>query len=63
MRNIGSHLRSRLRWFPWQYGVDMGFFWSCYQPAVFRLFIDQSGALVRWDPGTGDLVHVVGGKD
>jgi hypothetical protein len=63
MRNIGSHLRSRLRWFPWQYGVNMGFFWPCYQPAVFRLFIDQSGALVRWDPETGDLVHVVGGKD
>jgi hypothetical protein len=63
MRNIGSHLRSRLPWFPWQDGVNMGFFWSCYQPAFFRLFIDQSGALVRWDPQTGDVVHVVGGKD
>lgn len=63
MRNIGSHLRSRLRWFPWQAGVSMGFFWHSYQPAVSRLFIEQSGALVRWDPETGDLIHVVGGRD
>lgn len=62
MRNIGSHLRRAVRWFPWHTGIDMGFFWPCYQPAVSRLFIDQSGALVRWDPETGEMVHVVGGK-
>jgi hypothetical protein len=62
MRNIGSHLRSLLRWFPWHTGIDMGFFWPCYQPAVCRLFIDQSGALVRWDPETGEMVHIVGGS-
>jgi len=63
MRNIGSHLRRTTRWFPWQNGIDMGFFWYCNQPAVSRLFIDQSGALVRWDPETGEMVHVVGGGD
>ncbi len=62
MRNIGSHLRSTVRWFPWQPGIDMGFVWHCNQPEVSRLFIDQSGALVRWDPETGEMVHVVGGR-
>jgi hypothetical protein len=63
MRNVGSHLRSRVRWFPWKSGVLMGFFWHCNQPAVSRLFIDQSGALVRWDLESGEMVHVVGGQD
>ena len=62
MRNIGSHLRGTVRWFPWQTGNDMGFFWHRDKPAVFRFFIDQSGALVRWDPETGEMMHVVGGK-
>jgi hypothetical protein len=61
-RNIASHLRGPVRWFPWHTGVSMGFFWPCYQPAASRLFIDQSGALVRWNPETGEMVHVVGGK-
>jgi hypothetical protein len=63
MRNIGSHLWRTARWFPWQAGVSMGFFWHCNQPAVSRLYIDQSGALVRWDPESGEMVHVVGGRD
>jgi len=63
MRNIGSHMRRTVRWFPWQTGNDMGFFWHRDKPAVSRLFIDQSGALVRWDPETGEMVHVVGGVD
>jgi hypothetical protein len=62
VRNIGSHLRRSARWYGWQAGVSMGFFWHCNQPAVSRLFIDQSGALVRWDPETGEMVHVVGGR-
>jgi hypothetical protein len=61
IRNIGSHLRGPVRWFPWQSGAAMGFFWHCNQPAASRLFIDQSGALVRWDPESGELIHVVGG--
>jgi hypothetical protein len=63
MRNIGSHLMGRVRWFPWQKGIDMALIWHRDQPAVSRLFIDQSGALVRWDPETGELIHVVGGRD
>jgi hypothetical protein len=61
MRNIGSHLRRPVRWFPRQNGIDMGFFWHRDKPEVFRLFINQSGALVRWDPESGEMVHVVGG--
>ena len=61
-RNIGSHLRSQARWFPWQSGINIGFFWYCNLPAVSRLFIDQSGALVKWDPEAGEMVHVVGGR-
>jgi hypothetical protein len=30
-------------------------------PGLSRLAIDQGGALVRWDPETGKLVHVLGG--
>jgi hypothetical protein len=63
VQNIASHLRGAARWFPWQSGVAMGFFWHCNQPAVSRLFIDQSGALVRWDPESGEMVHVVGGGE
>ena len=63
IRNIGSHLRGPVRWFPRQNGVAMGFFWHCDQPAASRLFIDQSGALVRWDPESGKLIHVVGGRE
>jgi hypothetical protein len=63
MRNIASHLRHAFRGYPWQTSVAMGFFWHCYQPAVSRLFIDQSGALVRWDPETDELNHVVGGRE
>jgi len=63
IRNIGSHLRGPVRWYPWQTGLEMGFIWHCYRPEVSRLFIDQSGALVRWDPDSGKLIHVVGGTD
>ncbi len=62
VRNIASHLRGTARWFHGQSGFGMGFFWHRNQPAVSRLFIDQSGALVRWDPESGEMVHVVGGR-
>ena len=38
-------------------------FWYVNQPAANRLFIDPTGALVRWDPDTGELVHIVGGRN
>jgi hypothetical protein len=62
-RNISSHLRDTVRWFPWQPGFRVGFLWHCNQPAVSRLFIDQTGALVRWDPESGEMVRIVGGGE
>jgi hypothetical protein len=61
-RNIGTHLRRGFSWLPWQFGDAGAVFWYRDQPGASRLFIDQGGALVRWDPESGDLVHVVGGR-
>lgn len=61
-RNIGSQVRSLAGWNHWQPGFDMSLSWQRNHLGVCRLFIDQSGALVRWDPETGKMVHVVGGK-
>jgi hypothetical protein len=63
IRNIGSQVRGRARGFWWQSGFNMTFIWHRNHCAVSRLFIDQSGALVRWDPESGEMVHVVGGRD
>jgi ABC-type transport system involved in multi-copper enzyme maturation permease subunit len=61
-RVIGEHLRGSLPWVRWLQGGTRGILWYGNQPATSRLFVDQTGALVRWDPDTGGLVHVVGGK-
>jgi len=63
IRSIGPQLRRAAPWFPWQPGFEVGFFWHRHGPEVSRLFIDKSGALVRWDPETGNLIHVVGGRE
>jgi hypothetical protein len=62
IRNIGSQVRGRAGWINWQSGFKMSFIWHRDHFAVSRLFVDQSGALVRWDPESGELVHVVGGR-
>ncbi len=62
VRNIGTHVRRGLSWLPWQLGDAGAIFWYRDQMEASRFFVDQSGALVRWDPETGDLVHVVGGR-
>jgi hypothetical protein len=46
-----------------QSDFKLGFFWHSSQPAASRLFIDWSGALVRWDPESGELIHVISGTD
>ena len=38
-------------------------FWYVNQPAAARLLTDRTGALVRWDPDTGELIHIVGGRE
>ena len=61
-RNIGSQVQGRAGWIYWQSGFKMSFIWHRKHFAVYRLFSDQSGALVRWDPESGEMVHVVGGQ-
>ena len=61
IRNIGRHLRRGFWWLGWQYGSAGTVIWFRDQPAASRLFIDQTGALLRWNPETGGLAHVVGG--
>jgi hypothetical protein len=63
LHNIAQHLRRGLPWFPWQHGRAGTIFWYRNQMEAARFFIDQSGALVRWDPESGELIHVVGGRD
>ncbi len=62
VRLIGAHLRRAFPWFQWNSGTSGVVFWYNSQPAASRLFIDQRGALVRWDPETDELLHVVGGR-
>jgi hypothetical protein len=61
LRSVGRHLRRGFPWLPWQYGSVGAVFWFRDQPAASRLFLDQTGALMRWNPETGGLAHVVGG--
>jgi len=61
VRNVGRHLRRDFAWLPWQYGSAGAVFWFRDEPAASRLFVDQTGALLRWNPETGGLAHVVGG--
>jgi hypothetical protein len=61
IRNIGRHFRRGFSWLPWHYGTAGTVFWFRQDPAASRLFLDQTGALMRWNPETGGLAHVVGG--
>jgi hypothetical protein len=61
VRDVGRHLTRDFAWLPWQYGKAGAVFWFRNEPAASRLFLDQTGALMRWNPETGGLAHVVGG--
>ena len=63
VRNVGRHLRRALPWLPWQQGSKAAVFWFRDQPVASRLFLDQTGSLMRWNPETGGLAHVVGGRN
>ncbi len=58
---MASPLRGHVRSSPWQNGHAGAILWYAEQPEAHRLFIDQTGAVVRWEPGSGELIHVVGG--
>ena len=62
VRSLGNNIRRTLMWFRGLDGHTRGIFWYGNQPAASRLFLDQTGALVRWDPESGEMVHVVGGR-
>ncbi len=49
--------------FRWKSGAIGTSFWYVNQPAANRLLTDRTGALVRWDPDTGELIHIIGGRD
>jgi len=61
-RHIADGLRrgyfgARIVWGP---GITA--FWYQNAPEAGRFFEDRTGAIVRWNPETGALEHVVGGK-
>jgi hypothetical protein len=49
--------------FRWKSGAIGPSFWYVDRPAAARLLTDQTGALVRWDPDTGELINIVGGRN
>jgi len=61
-REVGQGMRGIHAGFQWHWGSHRGAFWYVNQPPANRFFTDTTGALVRWDPETGELVHVVGGN-
>lgn len=63
VRTIGQHLRRAVGSLPWQRGTAAFVIWYRNDPSASRLFIGQTGALLRWDPESGNLVHVIGREE
>jgi hypothetical protein len=61
-REVGQGMRRIHAGFQWHWGADFGANWYVNRPPANRLLTDTSGAVVRWDPETGELVHIVGGR-
>jgi len=59
VRTIGRHLRRAVGSLPWQRGSAAFVIWYRDDPEASRLFMDRTGALLRWEPESGDLVHVI----
>ncbi len=62
IRPIAAGLRRAHPGYQWVWGGGGMVFWCIDPPASSRIFTDRTGAVVRWDPETGELVHVVGGR-
>ncbi len=45
----------------WSNGISVT--WYVNTSEAGRIFEDRTGAIVRWDPETGELFHVVGGRE
>lgn len=61
-RPVATGVRKSWSGFQWKSGALGSSFWYVDQPAAARLLTDQTGALVRWDPDTGELIHIIGGR-
>lgn len=62
-RPMGDGLRRAHRGFQWIWGGGGLIRWNVDSPESNRMFTDRTGAVVRWDPETGELLHVVGGAE
>jgi hypothetical protein len=61
IRSISTGLRKVHPGFQWVWGGGGMVFWYVDSPESNRIFTDRAGAIVRWDPETGELLHIVGG--
>lgn len=62
IRSISTGLRKVHPGFQWVWGGGGMVFWYVDSPEANRVFTDHAGAIVRWDPKTGDLEHIIGGS-
>ncbi len=62
VRLIGSGLRKGYPGIQRLWGGGSTVLWYLDSPESNWIFTDRTGAVVRWDPETGELVHVVGGR-
>jgi hypothetical protein len=62
VRPMAVGLRRAHHGFQWVWGGGGTIYWYIDAPESNRIFTDRTGAIVRWDPSTGDLVHIVGGR-
>lgn len=59
---IGDGFRRNHQGSRWVWGNGGAILWYVDRPASNRIFTDHTGAVVRWDPATGELVDIVGGQ-
>ena len=62
-RPIAAGLRKAHPGFQWVWGGGGMVFWYVDSPESNRIFTDRHGAVVRWNPATGSLEHIVGGSE
>jgi hypothetical protein len=61
-RTLASGIRRVHDGYQWLHGGRLMVRWYKSSPEANRIFTDSGGAVVRWEPDTGEMVHVVGGR-